>query len=54
VKLGRMDSGLWVVTSGLKPGEKIIVDGLQKVRPGAPVKPVAALAAPAGGRGNAR
>ncbi|HEX8125213.1 MAG TPA: efflux RND transporter periplasmic adaptor subunit [Allosphingosinicella sp.] len=61
VKLGRMDRGLWVVTAGLKPGEKIIVDGLQKVRPGAPVKPVAATAtaavpaaAPAGGRGNAR
>jgi len=54
VKLGRMDQGMWVVTAGLKPGERIIVDGLQKVRPGAPVKPVAPRAAPAGGRGNAR
>lgn len=54
VKLGRMDKGLWVITAGLRPGERIIVDGLQKVRPGAPVKPVAAKAAPAGGRGNAR
>ncbi|HEX8306928.1 MAG TPA: efflux RND transporter periplasmic adaptor subunit [Allosphingosinicella sp.] len=54
VKLGRMDAGLWVVTAGLRPGERIIVDGLQKVRPGAPVKPVPAAAAPAGGRGNAR
>ena len=54
VKLGRMDQGLWVVTAGLRPGERIIVDGLQKVRPGAPVKPVPAVAAPAGGRVNAR
>jgi membrane fusion protein (multidrug efflux system) len=28
----------WLVTSGLKPGDQIIVEGLQKVRPGAPVK----------------
>jgi membrane fusion protein (multidrug efflux system) len=31
--------GLWVVTSGLKAGDKIVVEGLQKVRPGAKVKP---------------
>lgn len=30
----------WVVTEGLKGGEKVIVEGLQKVRPGAPAKPV--------------
>jgi membrane fusion protein (multidrug efflux system) len=29
----------WLVTSGLKPGDQLIVEGLQKVRPGAPVKP---------------
>ncbi len=28
----------WVVTGGLAAGERIIVDGLQKVRPGAPVQ----------------
>ena len=27
----------WLVTAGLQPGERIIVEGLQKVRPGAPV-----------------
>ena len=32
----------WVVTGGLKPGEQVIIDGLQKVRPGATVRPVAA------------
>jgi membrane fusion protein (multidrug efflux system) len=36
----------WLVTSGLKPGEQVIVEGLQKVRPGAPVKP-AVITAPA-------
>jgi len=35
----------WLVTSGLKRGEQVIVDGLQKVRPGAEVKPVPAGAA---------
>ena len=46
IKLGRLAAGSWIVTSGLRPGDRIIVDGLQKVRPGAPVKPVPALAAP--------
>ncbi|WP_349593251.1 efflux RND transporter periplasmic adaptor subunit [Thalassospira sp. NFXS8] len=32
----------WVVTKGLNPGDHIIVDGLQRVGPGAPVTPVAA------------
>jgi membrane fusion protein (multidrug efflux system) len=28
----------WVVTDGLQPGDKIIVEGLQKIQPGMPVK----------------
>jgi membrane fusion protein (multidrug efflux system) len=35
----------WLVSSGLKRGEQVIVEGLQKVRPGVEVKPVAAAAA---------
>jgi membrane fusion protein, multidrug efflux system len=31
----------WVITAGLKAGERVIVDGLQKVRPGMTVQPVA-------------
>jgi multidrug efflux system membrane fusion protein len=31
--------GLRVVRDGLKPGEKIVVNGLQRVRPGAPITP---------------
>ena len=46
----------WVVTEGLKGGEKVIVEGLQKVRPGAPAKAVPfqnpqTAAAPASGAG---
>ncbi len=29
----------WIVTQGLKPGDKVIVEGVQKVRPGSPVQP---------------
>ena len=32
----------WLVSAGLKAGDQVIVDGLQKVRPGAPVKAVPA------------
>jgi multidrug efflux system membrane fusion protein len=37
VTLGAVVDGLRVVRTGLTPGEKIIVNGLQRVRPGAPV-----------------
>ncbi len=37
VELGRLVDGYRVVTSGLKPHEKIVVNGLQRVRPGAKV-----------------
>jgi multidrug efflux system membrane fusion protein len=39
VKIGRLVDGLRVIESGLKPGEVIVVNGLQRVRPGAPVTP---------------
>lgn len=32
----------WLVTSGLRDGDRLIVQGTQKVQPGVPVKPVAA------------
>ena len=32
----------WLVSAGLKPGDRLIVDNLQKLQPGMPVKPVAA------------
>jgi len=30
----------WIVSNGLKAGEQVVVDGFQKIRPKAPVKPV--------------
>ena len=39
VSLGRMAEGLRVVTAGLKPGDRVVVDGVQKIFfPGMPVK----------------
>jgi membrane fusion protein (multidrug efflux system) len=34
VKAGERIANLWVINSGAKPGEKVIVEGIQKVRPG--------------------
>lgn len=39
VKLGALVDGMRVVRDGLKPGELVVVNGLQRVRPGAPVTP---------------
>ncbi len=39
VKLGGMADGLRIVTEGLKAGDKIVVNGLQRARPGTPVIP---------------
>lgn len=39
VKLGPQFGDMWVVDSGLEPGETVIVDGLQRVRTGMTVNP---------------
>ncbi len=39
VKLGPTVDNFWLVLEGLKPGEKVIYEGLQKVRDGATVVP---------------
>ncbi|WP_375459580.1 efflux RND transporter periplasmic adaptor subunit [uncultured Enterovirga sp.] len=39
VTLGPSVDGLRIVTEGLQPGERIVVNGLQRVRPGALVQP---------------
>ena len=41
IKIGSAKGSQWVVLSGLKAGEKVMVDGFQKLQPGATVKPVA-------------
>ena len=40
VKIGSSVKGQWVVLEGLKVGEQVMVDGFQKLRGNAPVKPV--------------
>lgn len=55
IRLGQELSDLWVIREGAQPGERVVVDGVIRVRPGAPVRPTpialpqAAQAAPAGG-----
>ena len=39
VRLGALHNGLREITDGLKPGERVIVKGLQQVRPGITVEP---------------
>jgi len=39
VTLGQSIDGLRIVRSGLKAGDKVVVNGLQRVRPGAALKP---------------
>ena len=38
VEAGEWSGDSWIITSGLKAGERVIVDGVMKLGPGAPVK----------------
>jgi membrane fusion protein (multidrug efflux system) len=38
VEAGEWSGDTWIITSGLKAGEKVITDGVMKLGPGAPVK----------------
>jgi RND family efflux transporter MFP subunit len=40
VQVGPTLGTLWVITSGLKPGERVVAVGAEKVKDGQPVKPV--------------
>lgn len=40
VKVGSQQGGQWVILDGLQAGEQVMVDGFQKLRGDAPVKPV--------------
>jgi len=42
ISIDRAVGNQWLVTSGLAPGEKVIVEGMQKVRSGSPAKAVPA------------
>jgi len=39
VKVGDRVGSDWIVEQGVKPGERVVTDGLFKIRPGAPVNP---------------
>jgi membrane fusion protein (multidrug efflux system) len=49
LKTSRAVGNQWLVTEGLKVGDQVIVNNLQRIRPGAPVKPTPADAAPVEG-----
>jgi len=38
VQVGEWSGDAWIITGGLKGGERVIIDGLMKLGPGAPVK----------------
>jgi membrane fusion protein (multidrug efflux system) len=45
IKLANRTGSEWVVSEGLEPADRIVVEGLQKVRPGTKVRPTAPNAA---------
>lgn len=48
VTADRAIDGEWLITAGLAPGDRVVLDGLQKIKPGSPVRTV-----PAAEQGNA-
>lgn len=53
VKLGRQHAGDWIVKDGLQPGERVIIEGVQKVRAGMEVTPKQAVSPFANSQGSA-
>ena len=49
VEVGERSGSDWIITKGLEPGERVVVEGFQKLRNGAPVsaKPYSAAVADA-------
>jgi membrane fusion protein (multidrug efflux system) len=44
VKADKAQGSVWIVTSGLQAGDRVVVEGIQKAKPGATVKPVSWIA----------
>ena len=40
IQTGAVQGNLWIISSGIKAGDRVVVEGTQKVKPGAVVKPV--------------
>ena len=49
IETGSWSGDWWIVERGLQPGERIVVDGVQKAAPGQPVRPVALADSAQGG-----
>jgi membrane fusion protein (multidrug efflux system) len=49
VKVGEQVGTNWIISEGLKSGEKVVVEGLMKVREGTPVNPKPYVMASAAG-----
>ncbi|HVJ41791.1 MAG TPA: efflux RND transporter periplasmic adaptor subunit [Dongiaceae bacterium] len=49
LKTERTVGDQWLISAGLKPGDRLVLDGLQKIHPGSQVKPVALSASEIGG-----
>ncbi|MBI3757962.1 MAG: efflux RND transporter periplasmic adaptor subunit [Deltaproteobacteria bacterium] len=46
VKVGEQVGNMWIIKEGLKPGERVVVEGVQKVRAGVTVNPKPSAAQP--------
>jgi multidrug efflux pump subunit AcrA (membrane-fusion protein) len=46
VEIGELDHGLRVISGGLAAGDRVVIDGLVRSRPGAKVTPVAGTITP--------
>lgn len=53
VETGSWSGDWWIIERGLKPGDRVVVDGVQKAAPGSPVRPVAIEDSAAAGADNA-
>jgi RND family efflux transporter MFP subunit len=51
VKVGAQIGSMWIVEDGLKPGNRVVAEGVQKVRPGAQVNPKPFSAEPSAAKG---
>jgi membrane fusion protein (multidrug efflux system) len=51
VKVGAQIGSMWVIEDGLKPGNRVVAEGVQKVRPGAQVNPKQFSAEPSAAKG---
>ena len=40
VAVGKQVEGLWIIDEGLQPGERVVSEGLQKIKDGIAVKPM--------------